>query len=143
VIVFGDGDPFKIPADFNPDQVLNNCRADFVRLISSELLTREAKQCIMPTRYPRPPPSFQRLNSLNIVRSEIFNTVYNPKAERLGNKILKKRFRAQAMQDYYPMNFKFTPRVLGRMFPGLQFQDDYREDWEEVIEEYSLDGIVG
>ena len=97
----------------------------------------------MPTRYPRPPPSFQRLSSLNIVRSEIFNTVYNPKAERLGNKILKKRFRAQAMQDYYPMNFKFTPRVLGRMFPGLQFQDDYREDWEEVIEEYSLDGIVG
>ena len=91
----------------------------------------------MPTRYPRPPPSFWRLNGLNVVRSELFNNVYNPKAERLGNKILKKRFRAQAIQDYYPMDFKFTPRVLGRLFPGLQFEDEYREEWEEFNEEYA------
>jgi len=42
------------------------------------------------------------------------------------------------MQDYYPMDFKFTPRVLGRMFPGLQFEDEYREEWEESLEEYLL-----
>ena len=45
------------------------------------------------------------------------------------------------MQDYYPMDFKFTPRVLGRLFPGMQFEDEYREEWEESNEEYTLDGI--
>ena len=90
----------------------------------------------MPPKVPRPPPGFWRLNTLNVVRSELFNTVHNPFAQRLGNKILKKRFRAQAVQDYYPMDFKFTPRVLGRLFPGMQFQDEYREEWEEFNEEY-------
>ena len=123
---------------FKPNQVINARPLAFdffgtVGLESQGLLS----QSIMPTKYPRLPPSFQRLNSLNIVRSELFNTTYNPAAERLGNKILKKRFRAQAMQDYYPMDFKFTPRVLGRLFPGMQFEDEYREEWEDSLEEYS------
>jgi len=98
----------------------------------------------MPARYPTPPPSFWRLNTLNQERALIFNTTYNPKALRLGNKILKMRFRAQAIEQYYPQEFKFTPRILGRLFPGITFQDDAREQWEEEIEEYFfLDGAVG
>jgi hypothetical protein len=93
----------------------------------------------MPTRYPRPPPSFWRLNTLNEERAKLFDTTHNPKALRLGNKILKMRFRAQAIEQYYPQDFKFTPRILGRLFPGLTFQDEDREQWEEDIEEYFND----
>jgi hypothetical protein len=49
------------------------------------------------------------------------------------------RFRAQAIEQYYPQDFKFTPRILGRLFPGLTFQDEEREQWEEDIEEYFYD----
>jgi Mitochondrial ribosomal subunit S27 len=88
----------------------------------------------MPTRYPIPPPSFWRLNTLNAERAQLFNSTHNPQAIRLGNKILKKRFLAKAVQDYYPQDFKFTPRKLSRLFPGLTFQDEARERWEEEIE---------
>jgi len=46
--------------------------------------------------------------------------------------------RAQAVEQYYPQEFKFTPRILGRLFPGLTFHDEEREQWEEDIEEYHL-----
>jgi hypothetical protein len=89
----------------------------------------------MAIKYPRPPPAFWRLNSLNEEKAALFKTTHNPKALRLGNKILKSRMRAQAIENYYPQDFKFTPRILGRLFPGLTFQDDDREQWEEDVEE--------
>jgi len=89
----------------------------------------------MPTRFPRPPPSFWRLNTLAEERAQLFNHTHNPKALRLGNKILKMRMRAQAVEQYYPQEYKFTPRILGRLFPGLTFEDEAREQWEEDIEE--------
>jgi Mitochondrial ribosomal subunit S27 len=88
----------------------------------------------MPVKYPRPPPGFWRLDTLFHERTQLFNQTYNPQALRLGNKILKMRFRAKAIENYYPQNFKFTPRILGRLFPGLAFQDEEREQWEEDIE---------
>ena len=90
----------------------------------------------MPTRYPIPPPSFWRLNTLNAERTQLFNQVHNPKALRLGNKILKMRFRAKAIENYYPQDFKFTPRKLARLFPGLTFQDEERERKLEWVEQY-------
>lgn len=92
----------------------------------------------MPIRYPRPPPSFWRLNTLNEERSQLWNTTLNPKALRLGNKILKKRSRASWVENYYPQEFNFTPRLLNRLFPGLSFEDEERQQWEEDIEEYCL-----
>jgi len=92
----------------------------------------------MPTRYPIPPPSFWRLNTLNAERAQLFNHVHNPKALRLGNKILKMRFRAKAIENYYPQDFKFTPRKLARLFPGLTFQDEERERKLEWVEQYSV-----
>ena len=92
----------------------------------------------MPTRFPRPPPSFWRLNTLMEERTQLYNHTHNPKALRLGNRILKTRMRAQAVEQYYPQEFKFTPRILGRLFPGLTFHDEEREQWEEDIEEYHL-----
>ena len=71
-------------------------------------------------------------------RAQLFDHTHNPKALRLGNRILKLRMRAQAMEQYYPQEYKFTPRILGRLFPGLTFQDEERERWEEEIEEYEL-----
>ena len=71
-------------------------------------------------------------------RAQLFDHTHNPKALRLGNRILKMRMRAQAMEQYYPQEYKFTPRILGRLFPGLTFQDEERERWEEEIEEYEL-----
>jgi hypothetical protein len=88
----------------------------------------------MPTKFPVPPPSFWRLESLNQVRTRVWDEVYNPHALRLGNKILRKRFRAQAVQDYYPMEWDWTPRKLGRLFPGFTFYDEEREQWEEKWE---------
>jgi len=89
----------------------------------------------MAIKCPRPPPSFWRLDALNQERTQLFKHTYNPKALRLGNKILKMRMRAQAIENYYPQEFKFTPRILGRLFPGLTFQDEEREQWEEDVEE--------
>jgi hypothetical protein len=90
----------------------------------------------MPIYFPRPPPSFWRLNALRQEQTQLYNHVHNPHALRLGNKILKMRMRAQAIESYYPQNFKFTPRILGRMFPGLTFQDEEREQWEDDVEEF-------
>jgi small subunit ribosomal protein S33 len=90
----------------------------------------------MPAKFPCPPPSFWRLNTLFTERAQLFKHTSNPEALRLGNKILKMRMRAQAIEQYYPQEFKFTPRILGRMFPGLTFQDEEREQWEEDVEEY-------
>ena len=92
----------------------------------------------MPVRYPRPPPSFWRLNTLNEERAQLWNTTHNPKALRLGNKILKRRAMAPTIENYYPQDFKFTPRIMSRLFPGLSFEDEEREEWEEDIEEYIL-----
>jgi hypothetical protein len=69
-------------------------------------------------------------------RAQLFDHTHNPKALRMGNKILKLRMRAQAVEQYYPQDFKFTPRILGRLFPGLTFEDEEREQWEEQIEEF-------
>lgn len=90
----------------------------------------------MPTRYPIPPPSFFRLSILNAERALLFNQVYNPKAQRLGNKILKLRFRAKAIENYYPQNYELTPRTLARLFPGLTFTDPERDRKNDRIEQY-------
>lgn len=89
----------------------------------------------MPTIFPRPPPSFWRLSSLNAERAKIFNETYNPKALRLGNKILKRRLRAKAMENYYPPSYDWTPRKFARIFPGLTFEDPERDYRLMYIEE--------
>ena len=91
----------------------------------------------MPVRCPRPPPSFWRLNTLNQEKAQLWNTTYNPKALRLGNKILKRRPKAPVVENYYPPEFNLTPRTMGRLFPGLSFRDVAREQWEEDVEQYS------
>jgi len=86
----------------------------------------------MPIKYPIPPPSKARLYTLFKERQLLWNTVNNPYGLRLGNKILKARFRAQQLEDYYPPKFNFTPRKLKRLFPGMSFEDEKRDRWEEM-----------
>jgi len=86
---------------------------------------------LMPIKYPIPPPSKWRLHSLTREKHLLWGTVHNPEGLRLGNKILKARFRAQVIENYYPPQYNYSPKKLARLFPGLRFQDEATERWED------------
>ncbi|GAA5904989.1 mitochondrial 37S ribosomal protein mS33 RSM27 [Sporobolomyces salmoneus] len=71
-------------------------------------------------------PSAERLQQVVKLRSEIFQTTYNPQSLRTGSKILKARLRGPAMLRYYGERFTGW-KGLEQAIPGLQLRDIHEE----------------
>ncbi|KAF2669065.1 hypothetical protein BT63DRAFT_478948 [Microthyrium microscopicum] len=67
-----------------------------------------------------------RILDLLRLRSQIFNTNFNPLHERLGNKILRQRLKGPALAEYYPP--RVHPSVeLRKAFPNWKVGDEHED----------------
>ena len=64
-----------------------------------------------------------RVVDLMRVQSRIFNTIFNPTGERLGNKILRARLKGPAFASYYPRRVA-TFKDLQKVYPEWQMYDE-------------------
>ena len=74
-----------------------------------------------------------RILDLLKVQCRIFNTTFNPTAQRLGNKILRQRLRGPSLAAYYPRRVA-TFVDLKRLYPGYELYDDFEEDRLEHLQ---------
>lgn len=70
---------------------------------------------------------------LHQVQCRIFNTTFNPTAERLGNKVLRQRLRGPALAAYYPRRVA-TFKDFKSLYPGFETFDDFEEDRLEHLQ---------
>jgi hypothetical protein len=70
---------------------------------------------------------------LQQVRCGIFGTIFNPKNERLGNKVLRQKLRGSALASYYPRRVA-TFKDLKQLYPGFELYDEKEEDRLEHIQ---------
>ncbi|EMR08075.1 hypothetical protein PNEG_03515 [Pneumocystis murina B123] len=78
-------------------------------------------------------PSKKRLLELKSTACRIFGTIFNPKALRMGNRVLLRRFPGSTVSQYYS-RFNLPPKVLIRAFPHLNLVDldeSVRKEWVE------------
>lgn len=80
-------------------------------------LRRLAQQAVPPT---------PRLQELFKLRSQIFQTTFNPESLRTGSKVLKARLRGPTMLRYYGQRFTGW-KGLNEAIPGLQLRDIHEE----------------
>ncbi|KAJ8609985.1 hypothetical protein MRB53_038825 [Persea americana] len=74
----------------------------------------------------------ERIIDLWRVQARVFNTIFNPTAQRLGNKILRQRLRGQSMLAYYPQ--RVGPfKQLKKAYKGFDTYDDKEEDRLESL----------
>ncbi|OBA28937.1 mitochondrial ribosomal protein of the small subunit [Hanseniaspora valbyensis NRRL Y-1626] len=57
-----------------------------------------------------------KLPLLNKLRSEIFNTVYNPTNARTGSKYLKKALKGERLRDYYGSRTLFSAQDIADQY---------------------------
>jgi small subunit ribosomal protein S33 len=67
------------------------------------------------------------------VQCGIFSTIFNPTAERLGNKILRQRLRGPALAAYYPRRVA-TFKDLQKLYPGFETYNEFEEDRLEHLQ---------
>ena len=66
--------------------------------------------------------------TLQQVRCQIFNTIFNPTHQRLGNKILRQRLKGEKLAEYYPPRISVM-RELRKAYPDwgvIDEDEDYR-----------------
>lgn len=66
------------------------------------------------------------------MQCRIFNTIFNPTGERLGNKILRQRLIGPSAAAYYPRRIG-TFKELERLYPGYETYNEAEEDRLEGI----------
>ncbi|PPJ55251.1 hypothetical protein CBER1_04285 [Cercospora berteroae] len=74
-----------------------------------------------------------RLLDLMKAQCRIFNTTFNPTAQRLGNKVLRQRLKGPSLAAYYPRRVA-TFVDLKRLYPGYELYDDFEEDRLEHLQ---------
>ncbi|RMZ06763.1 hypothetical protein D0864_02150 [Hortaea werneckii] len=67
------------------------------------------------------------------VQSRIFSTIFNPAAQRLGNKVLRQRLRGPSLAAYYPRRVA-TFKNLRALYPNHELYDEDEEDRLEHIQ---------
>lgn len=67
------------------------------------------------------------------VQCQLFSSIFNPTAARLGNKILRQRLRGPSLAAYYPRRVA-TYRDLKRLYPEYEMYDEEEEDRLEHIQ---------
>jgi len=82
--------------------------------------------------FPSLPHNTQRLTYQQI-QCRLFNTIFNPTASRLGNKILRQRLRGPSLAAYYPRRVA-TFTDLQKLYPGGDMYDETEEDRLEHIQ---------
>merc|ERR1712070_687210 len=75
----------------------------------------------------------QRVLDLMKVQSRIFSTIFNPAAQRLGNKVLRQRLRGPSLAAYYPRRVA-TFKDLKALYPNHELYDEDEEDRLEHIQ---------
>merc|ERR1711939_870572 len=75
----------------------------------------------------------QRVLDLMKVQSRIFSTIFNPAAQRLGNKVLRQRLRGPSLAAYYPGRVA-TFKDLRALYPNHELYDEDEEDRLEHIQ---------
>merc|ERR1712070_614725 len=75
----------------------------------------------------------QRILDLMKVQSRIFSTIFNPAAQRLGNKVLRQRLRGPSLAAYYPRRVA-TFKDLRALYPNHELYDEDEEDRLEHIQ---------
>ncbi|KAI7300408.1 hypothetical protein KC315_g17171 [Hortaea werneckii] len=75
----------------------------------------------------------QRILDLMKVQSRIFSTIFNPAAQRLGNKVLRQRLRGPSLAAYYPRRVA-TFKDLKALYPNHELYDEDEEDRLEHIQ---------
>ncbi|KAI7491315.1 hypothetical protein KC351_g34 [Hortaea werneckii] len=75
----------------------------------------------------------QRVLDLMKVQSRIFSTIFNPAAQRLGNKVLRQRLRGPSLAAYYPRRVA-TFKDLRALYPNHELYDEDEEDRLEHIQ---------
>ncbi|RMY50630.1 hypothetical protein D0865_06793 [Hortaea werneckii] len=104
----------------------NNGRSKTTRIGPHEgilLVTREPSSCKKNNPNPLPPQ----------VQSRIFSTIFNPAAQRLGNKVLRQRLRGPSLAAYYPRRVA-TFKDLKALYPNHELYDEDEEDRLEHIQ---------
>ncbi|KAF2861941.1 hypothetical protein K470DRAFT_26139 [Piedraia hortae CBS 480.64] len=71
--------------------------------------------------------------TLQQIQSKVFNTIFNPSALRLGNKILKQPLRGALLSAYYPRRVA-TFRELKGLYPNYDLYDEKEETRLEDLE---------
>lgn len=71
-------------------------------------------------------PSKERLKDIARLSSSIFGTIFNPKACKTGNHILRQRFRGSILLDYYS-GMNISLRDVRKAFPHLNLIDQDEE----------------
>ncbi|KAF2484664.1 mitochondrial ribosomal subunit S27-domain-containing protein [Neohortaea acidophila] len=74
-----------------------------------------------------------RVVDLMKVQCRIFNTIFNPTGERLGNKVLRARLKGPALASYYPRRVA-TFKDLQNNYPEWQMYNEKEEDRLEHIQ---------
>lgn len=82
----------------------------------------------VPRRSPHPLTSLSSFQ----VQCRIFNTVFNPTAERTGNKVLRQRLKGPSFSAYYPRRV-VTFKDLQRVYPQWEMYDEAEEDRTEHV----------
>lgn len=67
------------------------------------------------------------------MQSRIFNTIFNPTGQRLGNKVLRQRLRGPALAAYYPRKTA-TFKDLQKAYPEWHMYDEKEEDRLEHLQ---------
>ena len=67
------------------------------------------------------------------MQCRIFNTIYNPTAQRLGNKVLRQRLRGPSLAAYYPRRVA-TFTSLQALYPDVEMYDQLEEERLEHIQ---------
>ena len=67
------------------------------------------------------------------VQCRIFNTIFNPTAQRLGNKILRQRLRGPALAAYYPRRVA-TFQDLEKAYPEWELYEEKEQDRLEHVQ---------
>ncbi|KOS20500.1 Mitochondrial 37S ribosomal protein S27 [Escovopsis weberi] len=81
-----------------------------------------------------------RVLALMKAQCEVFATIYNPEAKRMGNKILRQRLKGPALAAYYPRRLATIQDVRRDFGPILDTWDEAEEDRLEYIEELKQRG---
>jgi hypothetical protein len=67
------------------------------------------------------------------VQCRVFNTTFNPNAQRLGTGILRQRLKGEAVASYYPPRIG-TIKQLRALYPQFDILDEKEEDWVEHLQ---------
>ena len=66
------------------------------------------------------------------MQCRIFNTVFNPTGQRLGNKVLRQRLKGPSLAAYYPRRIA-TFQDLKKAYPVWEMYDEKEEDRLEHV----------